>query len=1379
VRPAFSWKQVGTYLLSERTLNALLGLAAFLILASAVVISTLNPTHLQPLAHLGAMAITTLAFFGAGCGVRQKLALTKTGSALLAIGAGFIPLDIWTLGQEQLPRWDHGTVWLVASTLCLPIYLVSHAALRDRTFALLTALAGGSELLAVLHRLGVPLEWGCCTLVALAMGYVLLARRVQGGSAPLAWALFWTARAATPLVMVGLMVATLFPALWDMVVATPVGGVSVYAVGGAWWLGTAFYALCARLFPRRHFHAVTAWTLPLAYLFTLTKAPWDASWYNLFLALLAAGYLGYGRWALRLPAGDAHPNFGQVLRQPVYQVGLVLTLVAGLWPIPSLQSQLATLGVLALTYAAAAFLLRQRACAYVAVALVPVAAALTFQLLALAADVQALLWVVVAAALLAAGEGVARRSGEAYRPLAETALGQGVWRSRFASPLFLVGYAVTLLAIVGLVQVQYPTAPLVAGVPVPGAPVILAALAIVTICALSAATRRSGFFLYPATWLLLLPVISLTGLLAHRLGLTPSAAEWMRVPAAVGVGYMALAWALDRLGRRYGQPIYLAGYALLLGAMVLSVPDRAITVQVMGVNLLVYAWSAWLVHRGRHPSFIWVVGCLFGEPASRAFRTARTLFLYLVAWLFPVWLLLALSLWQSRTPGYEGVGVVLAALAPCYAALALWFGRIAREYRLPWYIGGYALSALGPVVAAPDPAWRAVALAISIALYSASAMVSRRSAWLSLVALLTPVLLGEVLPDLGIGHGFYGLASIGLGLGYDCVSLALQRRGPRRIFHPLGRGVGAYALPFVATSHGLSVLGLALVSTQDRTLALLGFALAALHYVGSAVAFRESLFSYPIVVTTSVAYVVGMTMLPLDQRYLGLALLPGIVAYLIVAEVLRRRLDAPQRAAARSPWDGLTPAAGAIDRRSIGFLLTSWATPFYAVLYAATGAVAAYSSSEPWLWALAWWSIAAVYGVSARLFRHPAWLYPATGAALLAYVATAYAVVPTLSFADAMVTLVPPTWLLFGLAHAVGRRGHAATAPAPRHPWLAGWAWTHPWARPLIVSGVVALVISTAGSAPDAAAGLWTAGAFVVLATVLAVLWRSEGAARASLALAGVIVQEGLRLAGVPMLEQPPCWAALALIAGVLSFIIPSRRRAALRLWQRPLYLGSIATSVLALAMATDLAAELMSQAALGALAATTAVAGLTSIGHGFHRRERLLGYLGVALLEVGYMLQLALVDVGQPQAFTLPAGLYLLAIAYLEWRRGSGARIKALLEVAGLMLVLGTALAQAAGVLDAGAGRYVYDVVLLFESLALFALGAVLRWRKTFFVSILALVADVFIVLADPIRAVNTWYLLALVGFTMLGVVVFIEQRRQRIPVWVNDWRLRLEAWD
>jgi hypothetical protein len=26
---------------------------------------------------------------------------------------------------------------------------------------------------------------------------------------------------------------------------------------------------------------------------------------------------------------------------------------------------------------------------------------------------------------------------------------------------------------------------------------------------------------------------------------------------------------------------------------------------------------------------------------------------------------------------------------------------------------------------------------------------------------------------------------------------------------------------------------------------------------------------------------------------------------------------------------------------------------------------------------------------------------------------------------------------------------------------------------------------------------------------------------------------------------------------------------------------------------------------------------------------------------------------------------------------------------------------------------------------------------------------------------------------------VVFIEQRRQQIPLWLDEWRLRLETWD
>jgi hypothetical protein len=60
-----------------------------------------------------------------------------------------------------------------------------------------------------------------------------------------------------------------------------------------------------------------------------------------------------------------------------------------------------------------------------------------------------------------------------------------------------------------------------------------------------------------------------------------------------------------------------------------------------------------------------------------------------------------------------------------------------------------------------------------------------------------------------------------------------------------------------------------------------------------------------------------------------------------------------------------------------------------------------------------------------------------------------------------------------------------------------------------------------------------------------------------------------------------------------------------------------------------------------------------------------------------------------------------------------------------------------------------------------------------------LVLVVDVSILLADPLRAMNTWYLVAVIGLAMIAAVVLIEQRRQRILFWLNEWRLRLEAWE
>ena len=195
-------------------------------------------------------------------------------------------------------------------------------------------------------------------------------------------------------------------------------------------------------------------------------------------------------------------------------------------------------------------------------------------------------------------------------------------------------------------------------------------------------------------------------------------------------------------------------------------------------------------------------------------------------------------------------------------------------------------------------------------------------------------------------------------------------------------------------------------------------------------------------------------------------------------------------------------------------------------------------------------------------------------------------------------------------------------------------------------------------------------------------------------------------------------------------------------------------------------------------LAVATAVYGLLLVAYGFDSWKRIPVYAGVALLVSAYMLQILVFDVGQPQAFVLPAGIYLLAIGYFEWRRGT-VRVKGLLESSALVLLLGISLLQAVGFLGAGLPRYTYDTLLFIEALALLGAGVALRWKKTFFASALAVVADVLILLADPVRAMNTWYLVAVTGLAMIGLVVFAEQRRQQIPTWIEEWRRRLETWD
>ncbi|MFN8471217.1 MAG: hypothetical protein U0822_03280 [Anaerolineae bacterium] len=328
-----------------------------------------------------------------------------------------------------------------------------------------------------------------------------------------------TAIATSTAVMCALTAADAAAITADILKVEPtMYAVSGYAVATAWWLGVGFYALLARLSRQGIYAFVAAWAAPVAVLLTLIMTPVPGAWYGLCLALLAAVYLVAGRYAQRLPA-DAQPHgLRRVLTRPIYQVALALPAFASLWPVADSDSRAATLIVVALTYALAARLFRQPVLAWIAVLLTPVAYALWVSACAWPPTAVTLALVAAAAVYLALAEVEVWRTGETRRPLIRTRKDLGPPQSLFSAPLFLVGYSFSVTGF-ALALVQYAGVPVHDGVRMLPTMLTAAMLGLVAIYSVSALTRRTSLFLYPATWLFLLPAIAICRNLLAAAGL--------------------------------------------------------------------------------------------------------------------------------------------------------------------------------------------------------------------------------------------------------------------------------------------------------------------------------------------------------------------------------------------------------------------------------------------------------------------------------------------------------------------------------------------------------------------------------------------------------------------------------------------------------------------------------------------------------------------------------------------------------------------------------------------------------------------------------------------------------------------------------------------
>ena len=646
------------------------------------------------------------------------------------------------------------------------------------------------------------------------------------------------------------------------------------------------------------------------------------------------------------------------------------------------------------------------------------------------------------------------------------------------------------------------------------------------------------------------------------------------------------------------------------------------------------------------------------------------------------------------------------------------------------------------------------------------------------------------------GGNAYGLGLVALSIGYLALGLRVRRIRAE------------YRWPFYIAAYAMDALGLTMLTDQGLGAALLGYGLSALLYAASARIFRRSGFAWPLALTLSVAYALALAISPLGATFYGPALLPGLLAALAIATRLRRLDALADGSPVRTPGTRMSRASR---------WLSAWASPFYLALHVGSVGVLAVVPGSTALYAASLWALVALYGVAARRIDCPRWLYLAAAIGVQAYGVSLDATLSLISghgltAAGLAVGGIVPAAVLLALAELVGDRdGETAALPLD-----VALSWGSRWARPLFVVGLATVACSTLGALTlnDSQPGLLVGVAYCALSIVLASHWatRVPGTARrgypvmdrthgggsprwvpsrvpditawTALGFAAIAVQEGLRFAGVSAVEQPVGWAMGALAATCLSLrtggtSVRGYPATSPSPWARPLFYGSIAAGGLALLGAVGGRLSMVTDQSLHTLSLVVGLTGLGLIAHGLIRRDRRLSYGGVALLLAGYMLQLIHFGVGQPQAFVLPTGIYLLVVAFLEWQRGTAAGIKGLLELAAVALLLGTTFLQATGMLADGLNHMAYDLFLLGEGLSVVAAGALLRWRTPFFGGGTAVIAAVALLLADPLRAAASWYLLFLLGAALIGLVVFLEQKRQQIPLWIDDVRLRLETWN
>jgi hypothetical protein len=817
---------------------------------------------------------------------------------------------------------------------------------------------------------------------------------------------------------------------------------------------------------------------------------------------------------------------------------------------------------------------------------------------------------------------------------------------------------------------------------------------------------------------------------------------------------LALTFATGRTQSKqdYGFPLRVWANLLLPLALLWGVADSAISALTWGLGAAFYLLSAVADHR----------------RGMTGWRAAG--FLYPAVAVLPVWAVHLLHYAVPHSP-YESYGLLLLALALPLLVVGRRLRRANKADALPFYLGAYGVAAIGTLLVGHRQPLLAAALTFDALLCILSAWLFRAPTWVYPATALAAGAMLIALAQSGVPQEHRGWWLIGLGAAYVAIAWLL-----RRLKQP------DYAAPSLVAAFVVITLGLS-ASSVDDVGAFWGYLGAALIYAVVAAWLCQPLLLTPAAALLAVPYGVALIWLEVDPADYGLALFPGVAVALTAAHLLDWRMG-------RSP--ALFPSWHPRTWRPAVWL-DWWAGPAYAWGYVGALAAAGLSWGDPTRLAIA-------LTLAAAAFLHATWRFRKRAALLLA---GALAQGAALAVIDAAGWLLDPSWA--ALAFLPVTVITAALALVIEHlrgeGSPLGRAWWAGWSRPFYLLLAIDLLAGQAAALIHSEPGAAVTAVHALLLTLLATVWAQPVLPFAAAGLGVVALFQALTRANVEPTGYPVGMALLGLGYGLLGYglwgvarLVSAegvRRRA--QVWIRPLEWIGVGLCTLALLAALVVSldvADLIIRTVLGRpltvadyapqvrmMMWVLALGGLLYLATAFVRRRRLLGYVAVALLLAGWALWWRFfVAMAQFQWYAIPAGLYLLAIGWLEWRAGNKALAR-WVDRAGMLVWLGSAWVQSLpGVSDRS---WPFALIMGVEALLLVWWGSARRQRQFLYVGLVAVVVDAVTQSIEPLLTVNRWIVFGVAGLLLVGLAVLIERRVDKIRELSAEMRARLETWE